>query len=159
MILHNINNQNKKNISYDINNFYKNFKGTNFKGITAKKILEIRILSKYFNNYFNNDDILDKTIKYTIIMNNIKSRKNQLKLNNEAEKYILLMYSVDPTFEAFKIYGECNKIDEIKEKMKKYLGIYDQNLILIEKHFIKSFLSENKQNEINEEIENRIYKI
>ena len=43
--------------------------------------------------------------------------------------------------------------------MKKYLGIYDQNLILIEKHFIKSFLSENKQNEINEEIENRIYKL
>lgn len=158
MILHNINNQNKETINRDISNFYKNMKGTSFKGITAKKILEIKILSKYFNNYFNND-ILNKTIKYTIIMNNIKTRKNQLKLNTEAEKYILLMYSVDPTFEAFKIYGECNKIDEIKEKMKNFLGIYDQNLILIEKHFIKCFLSEKKQNEINKEIENRVYKI
>lgn len=153
-------NNSDRNLGYSMNSFYQNINGTNFKGITAKKILEIKILSKQFYNYFNNENInFDKHIKYTFIMNNIKIRKRQFNLNSEAEKFILLMYSVDPTFEAFKIYGECNKIEEVKEKMRNFFGIFDQNLIIIEKHFIKYFLSDKKQNEINKEIENRVYKI
>ena len=68
------------------------------------------------------------------------------------------MYSVDPNFEATIIYGVENNTKSIKEKLTQKFGIYDPNLIKIEKFVITNFLNQKQKDEINEEIENRIFK-
>ena len=76
----------------------------------------------------------------------------------EEEKFILFMFSVDPTFEAIKIYGECNHINQLKQKMISFFGLYDSKLITIERNFIKNFFSEKEKEIINDEIEKRVFK-
>lgn len=139
--------------------FYKDISATTFKGISAKKILELKYISKNFNKYFNSKNVDDeKYKKYKNIIKLIKTNVKKFNIKSEAEKFILLMFCVDPTFETFKIYGECNRTDEIHQKMLEQFGIHDHYLIYIEKTYIKYFLSKRKQDEINEEIEKRIYK-
>lgn len=143
----------------DINSFYENSNKISFKGIDSKKILILKAISKQLNEYYNNPNIpLNKVAKYVKIMNRIKSNPKGYGVSSQAEKYILFMFSVDPNFEAAKIHGECNKAEEAKEKMRMHFGLYDKRLILIENYFIRRFLSEGKRNEINEEIERRVYK-
>lgn len=148
-------------ISYkvDIDSFYKNLKGTSFRGLTSKKLLELKAISNQLNAFYKNNNIpYDKVSRYVKIMNRIKTNPKGYGVSSEAEKFLLFMFSVDPTFEAAKIHGECNKIEETKEKMQNYFGIYDRRLIILENYFIKYFLSEEKRNEIQEEIEKRAFK-
>lgn len=143
----------------DINSFYKNLNGTNFKGLDTKKILTLKLTSNSLNAFYNNDNIpLNKISRYVKIMNRIKTNPKGYGVSSEAEKFLLFMFSVDPTFEAAKINGECNKEEETKKKMENYFDIYDRRLIILENYFIKHFLSEKKRNEINEEIEKRVFK-
>ena len=37
--------------------------------------------------------------------------------------YLLFMFSVDPNFEAAKIHGECDRINDAKAKMKMHFGL------------------------------------
>lgn len=148
-------------ISYkvDIDSFYKNLNGTSFRGLDSKKLLTLKSTSKPLNGFYNNDNMpYNKVSRYVKIMNRIKTNPKGYGVTSEAEKYLLFMFSIDPNFEAAKIHGECNKIDETKEKMQNYFGIYDRRLIILENYFIKHFLSEKKRNEINEEIEKRVFK-
>lgn len=148
-------------ISYkvDIDSFYKNLNGTSFRGLDSKKLLTLKATSKPLNGFYNNDNMpYNKVSRYVKIMNRIKTNPKGYGVTSEAEKYLLFMFSIDPSFEAAKIHGECNKIDETKEKMQNYFGIYDRRLIILENYFIKLFLSEKKRNEINEEIEKRVFK-
>ena len=75
-----------------------------------------------------------------------------------AEKLLLFMFSIDPNFEIAIIFGSEDRIYTAKEKIKEKFGIYDINLIKVEKLVIKNFLSEQKRNEINEEIDRRAFK-
>lgn len=136
--------------------FYKNLNGTSFKNINDSKILE---LYKNSANILNPENISShKLINYTKTMKKIDTNQEVYNVCSEAEKFILFMFAVDPNFEAAKIYGECNYIKEIKAKMVQYFGIFDRKLIIIENFFIKHFLSKEKRNEINEEIEKRVYR-
>lgn len=155
----------KKNLGYnfnyniDINSFYENLSGTSFKGVDLKRILILKTISKQLNEYYNNSNIhLNKVGKYVKIMNKIKTNPKGYGVTSESEKYLLFMFSVDPNFEAAKIHGECDRINDVKTKMRMHFGVYDRKLILLENYFIKHFLSEEKRNEINEEIERRVYK-
>lgn len=143
----------------DMDSFYRNLNGTKFKGLTKEKLIQLINTSKSLNGYYNNNNIpFNKVSKYVKIMNRIKINPKGYGITSEAEKYLLFMFSVDPSFEAAKIHGECNKTEEVKNKMEIYFGIYDRRLIILENFFIKHFLSEKKRNEINEEIEKRVYK-
>lgn len=140
----------------DINSFYKNLNNANFRGIDTKKLLELKFLSKEFNAYFYNPNVTSPAYnRYTTIMNRIKTNA---KLTSDAERYILFMFSVDPNFEAAIIYASENHKKEIKKKMEERFGVFDPNLISIEKFYIKNFLSEKKRNEVKEEITKRIFK-
>ena len=138
-----------------LNAFYKSINGGNFKGIDTEKLNELQELAKVYRNSFYNNQ---RNSEYIETMNRIKCRSIVNISNPKAENTILFIFSVDPTFEAIKIYGECNHIKQIKEKMIKYFGIYDKNLIIIEKAFIKRFLSKIEINGLEEEIEKRVYK-
>lgn len=143
----------------DIDSFYKNLNGTSFKGIDSKKLVALKVISNQLNSFFNNNNLhFSKASRYVKIMNRIKTNPKGYGVSNEAEKYLLFMFSVDPSFEAAKIQGESNKIDETKEKMENFFGIYDRRLIILENYFIKNFLSEKKRNEIKEEIDKRVFK-
>ena len=113
-------------------------------------------LNKFYNNEF---DDLCRFEKYVKIMNKIKTNPKHYNVESLAERYILFMFSVDPTFEAVKIYGECNKINEVKKKSNQFFGLYDKRLISLEKFFIKNFLSSEMKKRIDEEINERVYKI
>lgn len=145
--------------SVDVNSFYKNLKGTKFNGITKEKLLELKETSKKLNVYFRNQDYnCNKAAKYTKIMNNIKTNPKGFKVYSEAEKFILFMFSVDPNYEAYMINAQYNKTEDIKNALIFRFGIFDLNLIKLERFFVKNFLSEKKRNEINEEIDKRVYK-
>lgn len=146
------------NFNIDIDDFYRNKNNIDFKNITAKKLIELKCFSKKFNNYWKNAPIKDIRYKYITIMNKIKTAPFKYRVTNEAEKFILFMYSIDPTFEVYKIWNEYNTTKEIKNSLLNKFGLVDKNLYIIEKYFIHHFLSMEKQNEIEEEINNRIYK-
>ena len=135
-------------------NFYKNIDNLNFNELNEKRIIEL---------YNMKDSLLEKTSNYKIInyINKMKKfNKNSEKYNisNETEKFILFMFSVDPNFEATKILGEYNKLNDIKLAMILNFGIYDKNLFTIEKLYIKNFFSEKEKEDINNEIEKRAFK-
>jgi len=73
------------------------------------------------------------------------------------EKYILFMYSVDPNFELAIIYGSVFKSKQIVDGMKKMFGIYEPNLIKIEKFEIKNLLDKTKKEELDKIIEKKSY--
>ncbi len=135
--------------------FYVKLNKTDFNILTLERIKELKELapnlldSKFISKH--------KFINYVKRLRNLNYESEKYGINNDAEKYVLFMFSIDPTFEAIKIYGECNHINQTKEKMKKFFGVYDSNLIKIENNFIKTFLSEKEKKEIDEEIEKRVF--
>lgn len=136
--------------------FYKNFKKTKFNNLEDKKILELKEIAP---NLLEEEAVTSSNlVNYVKKMRRLNKIPEKYNINNDAEKYILFMFSVDPTFEAIKIYGETNHITEAKRKMCNFFGVYDSKLIKIEKEFIKLFLSEKEKQEINEEIEKRVFK-
>ena len=136
--------------------FYKNFNKTKFITLDDKKILELKRIAP---NLLEEEAITDsKIVNYVKKMRRLNKNPLNYNINNDAEKFVLFMLSVDPTFEAIKIYGETNHINETKRKMCNFFGVYDSKLIKIEKEFIKLFLSQKEKDKINEEIEKRIFK-
>lgn len=136
--------------------FYKNFEKLNFENIDDKKILNLKKLAP---NLLEEENVTNsKFINYIKKMKRLNNNPEKYNINTEEEKFILFMFSTDPTFEAIKIYGECNHISQTKQKMISFFGIYDSKLIKIEKTFIKNFLSEKEKELINDEIEKRVYK-
>lgn len=136
--------------------FYKNFNKTNFNTLDDRKILELKGIAP---TLLEEEAITDsKLANYIKKMRRLNKNPLKYNINNDAEKYILFMLSVDPTFEAIKIYGETNHINETKTKMCNFFGAYDSKLIKIEKEFIKLFLTQKEKDQINEEIEKRVFK-
>jgi len=148
-------------ISYvaDVNDFYKNIKNTNFAELNKEKLKELKYNSTILYKLLKNPKLpTNKTGKYIKIMNSIKTNPKGFGATNEAEKFIFFMFCIDPSFEAAKIAGECNTIQELKEKMINYFGIFDKRLIKIENLFIKNFLSKKQKTKIQDEIEKRVFK-
>lgn len=138
----------------------------NFKNIDENKINNLKEIAKKLNFLYNNKNFAKtKVERHTKVMELIytncgtnKDSKSPFRTDLESEKILLYMFSVDPNFEAAIIAGSCNTKDEIKEKLELYFGLCDFNLIKIENYYIKHFLKLEKQNEINEEIDKRVYK-
>lgn len=142
----------------DIDSFYKNLNGTKFTGITKEKLIELYKNSLQLNNFFNNANApYNKASKYVKIMNRIKTNSKEYGATSEAEKFIAFMFAVDPYFEAAKIHGSLNHIDETKIELKRYFGIFGLKLVILENYFIKNFLTKEKRNQIYEEIEQRAF--
>lgn len=143
---------------YDYMRRFYNNRSINFKNITIEKIKELKELSTLTSNILNSNKFNTDAENYVKLMNNIRLNYKKYGIQSDAEKLILFMFSIDPTFEAAKIAGECNRTDEIKYKMINKFGLYDKNLIKIENFFIKYFLSEKYKKYINDEIERRAFK-
>lgn len=154
MFVHNIP---MSNIYDYVKRFYIN-RSVSFKDITTERIKELKDLSLVTSNILNCSKTSTKTEDYVKLMNSIRLNYRKYGIQSDAEKLILFMFSIDPTFEAAKIAGECNRTDEIKYKMINKFGLYDKNLIKIENFFIKYFLSEKSRKSINDEIERRAFK-
>ena len=149
--------------------FYNTGKVT-FKDIDLEKLTEIINKSKEINRLYSFEEFKkEKADRYLRIMEMINSnyrRINQDTYNinsnyvttSMAEKFLLFMFSVDPNFEAAIIYGSEDRTIDAKAKLKEKFGVYDINLIKIEKLVIRKFLSEKKRNQINKEIERRAFK-
>lgn len=147
------------NLQNNINSFYSSIKKQKFNELTKEEILRLKKESFELNNFFNYTINSNKrNISYVRVMEKIKSNTKKYNLDTGAKQLILLMFSVDPNFEALKIYGEFNKIEDIKKKMQSTFGVYDLNLIKIENLFLKYFCSKETKNKINEEIEKRVFK-
>lgn len=144
--------------------FYRNLNRSDFKSISVKKILELKAYSKQLNKEFDDpkSEVL-KTLRYLKIIDRLKLSHKQFNLSDDiktrcAERYLLFMFSVDPSFEAAVIFGQCDTIKEIKKEMIKTLGIYDLNLVHIENFYLKNFASEKKKEEIRNKIKIKEFK-
>ena len=157
------------NFSILFNSFYKDLK-IDFNEIDLKKLLEIKLKSKQLNKYYENEfDKKDKARRYSKVMelihtnhmrrtNNINCLSNFAITNTQSEKILLYMLSIDPELNALIIYGTCNKTQDVKEQIKAKFGVYDPNLIKIEKQYLKRFLSEEKKDQMKDEIIKRVFK-
>lgn len=142
-----------------LTSFYNYLNGTNFKNINQEKLQELLDEARKYDKIINNEKkYFSRTNKLIKTINKIKSRALKINCDMKAESAILFVLLIDPNFEAFKIYGECNTIKEIKEKMNNYFGFFDKNLVKLEKMYIKKFLSKEQKKEIDEEIEKRVFK-
>lgn len=141
-----------KSISKD---FYSRFFCFNLNNIDETKILTLKTVAKNLleEEFITSDNLINYVKKMRRLI-----RDDKYKIFSISERYLIFMFSVDPTFEAFKIYGECDRINEAKLKTILYLGAYDLNLIKMEKEFIKKFFTQKEIDEINEEIDKRAFK-
>lgn len=154
--------QNKQLI---MNSFY-NVDKVSFKDINFKKLYDIINRAKYINKMFLNKDFRSyKSERYLKIMELIHTNyregnpvKNEYATTSLSEKLLLFMFSIDPNFEAAIIYGSEDRTFDAKKQIEEKFGVYDINLIKIEKMVIKNFLSETKRNQIYEEIDKRAFK-
>ena len=137
----------------DILSFYKNFNKTNFKNIKVNKLLKLKKISKKLYNYYLYDNLYNKKSKYIRILNKIRTNPKGYNVTNDLEKYILFMYSIDPDFKATYMYATIDKVQDIKVKMVKEFGVFDPNLILIEKYYILNILGPKKKKEILDKVE------
>lgn len=150
----------KQNINLEFESFYSRLPLTNFKNINNEIIENIKQNSKELNNFFSFNNGLFKTNKYLKIMNRIKTCPKNFNISNDdwAQIYLLFMFSIDPKFEITKIYGSCNTTKEIKFEIEKEFGVFDKNIIKLEKFFIKHFLSNSDKEKMDEEISQRSFK-
>lgn len=138
----------------------------NLKNITEEKLVNIIKRAEKIHQLFLNTSFKNfQSERYLRIMELINSSyratnpmTNAYATTTPEEKFLLFLFSVDPNFEAAIIYASENKVEDSKRKIREKLGIYDVNLIKIEKAVITRLLNKEKQNEINEEIDRRIYK-
>ena len=123
--------------------FYENFEKLTFENTNDKKILNLKNLAP---NLLEEENITkSKFVNYIKKMKRLNNNTEKYNINTEEEKFILFMFSVDPTFEAIKIYGECNHINQLKQKMISFFGLYDSKLITIEKNLLKTFFLKKKK--------------
>lgn len=147
------------NTKSDMESFYKYLSECDFSEITLKKLIELIHNSKKLNKFYTNTESeFSITERYIKVMNTVKTNPKTYGALTQAERYLLFMFAIDPTFEATIIYASLNKTDEIKQHLFDRFGVYDKNLVAIEKYYIKRFLSPKKKEAINEEINRRIYK-
>lgn len=137
----------------DIASFYKNFNTKEFDKVSVNKLIELKKKSKGLNEYYTKDRMYDKKSKYIRLMNKFKTNPKGFKITNDLEKYILFMYSVDPKFKATYMYASVNKIQDVKVDMVKEFGVFDPNLVLIEKYYILNILGPKKKKEILDKVE------
>ena len=140
------------NRNIDIISFYKNFKNTEFNNIKVKKLIELKEIAKKVNSYYTAENEYSKKSKYIRLMNKIKTNPKGYNIENDLEKYILFMFIVDPNYEATYMFAGANKIEEIIVDMAKKFGVYDPNLILIEKYFIKNILGPKSRKKIEDKV-------
>lgn len=152
-----------------LNKFYEN-SITNFSDIDFKKLIKLMQKAEKLNFFYTNQHLnLDIVRRYTKIMELIYTNQNRpeygtnslasyANTQSNSEKLLLYMLSIDPNLEALIIYESYNTIKEIKQNIKLKFGVYDPNLIKIEKHYLKRFASNFKREKINETIEKKIFK-
>lgn len=145
--------------SVSINSFYKNIHDLKISEISSKRIEDFKEKSKDLNKEYNNNySDRPKNVRYSRIMDKIKTTPKTYDLNNSTEKLLFFMFSVDPEFEAVLIYEEANDTIQLKKKMESYFGVYDKNLIKIERWYIKNLLDKESRINLEEEAERRVYK-
>lgn len=148
------------NFMVDVKSFYKDFDKADFSKVDKSKIIEIKNCVKRVNKRRINCryELYRGIRKYINIMNHIRMNPRLYNLSSNEEVYLLFMFCVDPDFEAFMIFNEYNKIEEIKSKLELKFGISDINLAKIEREFIKYFMIDEDKKKINEELDKRIWK-
>lgn len=158
------------NLNNIFEKFYENTV-TDFNDIDFKNLIQIIRKAKKLNNFFRNNNMPNMNIirRYAKIMeliynnqnkdnNNINNFSKYARTNSVSEKLLLYMLSIDPNFEALIIFESCNTTKEIKKNIELKFGVYDPNLIKIEKHYLKRFAGNIKKEQMNEEIEKRVFK-
>ena len=147
------------NYKPDIDSFYKNFYNINFENISDNDMMRFKEISKPINKFYEYKNTpYTKLKKYIMLMNKIKTNPKGFGVTNELEKYIFFMYSVDPNLDAIVIHESYNNSKEIKTNLEKRFGIYDNKLILIERNFVKYILSPKDKKEIQDRIDDAIYR-
>ena len=149
-----------------INTFYKNSK-PNYKDIDIKKILILKEKAKKLNKLFNSEQFKrTKEYRYIkimeIIYTNYRENKpfvSEFATTTVAEKFFLYMFSLDPELKAAIYHASSNTKKEIEKLMMNEFGVYDPNLVKIERIYIKYFLGSKRKEEIEEEINRRIYNL
>jgi len=154
-----------KNQLVTMQSFY-NVDKINLKNIDDNKLLNLINQSKRINKLYLDETFRScKSERYLRIMELINSNyRRNIPVNNhyattsQEEKFLLFMFSIDPNFEIAIIHGSEDRTYDIRAKIREKFGVYDPYLIRIENAVIKKLLSNEKKNEIYEEIEKRTFK-
>lgn len=151
--------RNYYDVSVSIDSFYKHIHDLKINEISVERIEEFKITSQILNKEYNNSySDRPKNVRYSRVMDKIKTTPKTYNLNNSTEKLLFFMFSVDPELEAILMYEETNNTTQIRQKMENYFGVYDKNLIKIEKWYIKNLLDKDARISFEEETERRVYK-
>ena len=144
----------------DIKAFYENLGIINFKTITSKRLEELKEIGLKLNKTILNNDHLGITFpkRYAKIMEKLRISPQVLNINTKDEMAAVLIYAVDPEFEAYTYLQESNKIQELKTKMTNKYGVFDTILIKLEKNYIETIMPDMEKEVLNEKVNKRIWK-
>lgn len=143
-----------------IDYFYKDLNVDNLNSIENDRISILRNSGLVlYEKVFKNENIcLPKFIKYTKIMNKLNSTPKEYNILNKEEMYLLFMFAVDPDLNAFVIHSVANRKPKLKHDMEKEFGVYDANLVRIEKFYISNFMKEDNKKVLYKKIDGMIWK-
>ena len=118
--------------------FYCNRKFRNFYLIKPERKTELDMIAALLRDDFlqkceNNGNFLN------IVTAKLTTSARLFGLNNDDEILYVYVLIVDPNLEYLKIYESSNKVHELKKRTIKFLGIFDPNLLGLEKIFNKRF--------------------
>lgn len=143
----------------DIKVFYKNLNEIDLNNISEERIKQIKEseILETFKKYYYEGILADRQN----VMNSYKTKINKnivmryldiikmlitnpkIGMKNDLEKYILFILTVDPNLEVISMYTQYdNNMDliknfqNIKRKMERKYGIYDSNLIKVERKLL-----------------------
>ena len=142
-----------------IRQFYTDFNEVEVEKVNSDRIKELQEKAKRVQFNKMNPKPLDYSPigRYANTLAHIRMNSKRYNLHSTAEQFLLFMFHIDPTFEAFKIFSESNNMDEVKQKMHNRFGVYHCGLIKTEKAYITKLMKEKERQLIEEEIEERVY--
>lgn len=128
--------------NYDCYNFYEAYKDTDFNLLDKERIPFIKEQSINLQYYINGRLRTLDPSRYTPglykleihrqYLNRIKSCSRDYGVVNKAEELALLVFALDPNFDAYIIHKTSNTKDEIEKKLKDKFGFIDLNFNVIE---------------------------
>ncbi len=152
----------------DYSSFWKNYMNTNMEELSKDRIPYLKEqgleLKKYVDSKIYN---FSNKRRYTIDTYNLDVYRQYLNrvlmashvygALNKAEALAILVFGIDPDFDAYVIYKTSNTKEQVDNKLKEQFGFADENLIRIEqqiynkiavkeKHIIKLRIIEGEYN-------------
>jgi len=118
--------------------FYQTLNFTNFQTINEERKIELDKIALKHRYYFHDQTVSFKS-RFNFLCQKLVASAPRFDLNNGDEKVYFLINILDHDLDVLKLYENSNTVLELQKNMIMYFGIYDRNLIALERKYNEYF--------------------